>query len=992
MLFGDYYLQEHEKYQSIYGRDTCVLMQCGHFFEVYAVDNAEEKINAEGIRRLSDIMNIQLTRKNKKIEENNRKNLLMIGIPLHAIEKYLSMLLNANFTAIVIEQISDPPDPERKVTGIYSPGTNMEYNMKTDSNNLMTLYIDTFSPQKMFIGMSVVDVSTGKCEIYETYSRESDKNFALDDAYRYLKSVEPSEIIIYADGDFDYYTNYLEIEGIRIHKRDKVESKLSKLAFQDAFLKKLYPNTGMLSVLEYLGLEHYPFATISFISTIEFAYSHNETIVKNIEKPKIVMTPDSLILATDTINQLNIVGTSKSKFGSVFNLINQTNTAMGKRLLKERLLHPLKNKETIEERYEMVEWGTHHYKEFEKYLENIPDLARINRKMNLGMLSPCDFVGLDLAYSNIKILLKEIKDIETIDSKEQDSLSEFITEYRKLFNLEEMSKNILNSISSNFYNKGVHEDIDATDKIINECTDKFEEIRLYLEKALNKSSKQKGTIQFKKSMSDGFYLELTNKRAKVLFAIIGKYDKYGQITRAGGTKSVTRLTSSLLNQLTFTLTKNVDKQLKLVKDYYIQDIVKLFEKYGNTLKKVAEFIAELDVSISCGKTAILYGYTKPTIIEGEMSSVKFEEIRHPLIERIQMETNYITNDLNMEENRGILLFGTNASGKSSLMKAIGISVILAQAGMYVPCKNMTLVPYEFLFTRINNNDNLFKGKSSFAVEMSELRGILKRSNSKSIVIGDELCSGTESISAISIFSSSVIHLKQQNSTFIFATHLHELNNIIKDEVKMYHLEVEFNDETGSLVYNRKLKEGSGKAVYGLEVCKSMDMDKEFIERAYAIRRKVMNISDTVIKESSSKYNANVIVDVCGVCGKDAEDVHHIMFQCTADSNNMINHVKKDSKSNLVPLCKDCHIKVHNDRIQIKGYIMTSDGTKLDVIENKEIKKSKKKLSLEQLSIINQSLENFGSNLSYKVIVDLLKTKHDIKISVATLGKIKRGVY
>ena len=276
MLFGDYYLQQHQKYESIYGRDTCVLMQCGHFFEVYAVDNDQEKINAEGIRRLSDIMNIQLTRKNKKIEENNRKNLLMIGIPLHAIEKYLTMLLNANFTAIVIEQISDPPDPERKVTGIYSPGTNMEYNMKTDSNNLMTLYIDTFSPQKMFIGMSVVDVSTGKCEIYETYSREGDKNFALDDAYRYLKSVEPSEIIIYADGNFDYYINYLEIEGIRIHKRDKVESKLSKLSFQDAFLKKLYPNTGMLSVLEYLGLEHYPFATVSFISTIEFAQSQRE--------------------------------------------------------------------------------------------------------------------------------------------------------------------------------------------------------------------------------------------------------------------------------------------------------------------------------------------------------------------------------------------------------------------------------------------------------------------------------------------------------------------------------------------------------------------------------------------------------------------------------------------------------------------------------------------------------------------------------------------
>lgn len=994
MLFGDYYLQEYQKYCKIYGENTCVLMQCGHFYEVYAVDNEKEQINAEGIRRLSEIMNIQLTRKNKKIEENNRKNLLMIGIPLHAKDKYLSMLLNANFTSIVIEQISEPPDPQRKVTGIYSPGTNLEYNIKSDSNNLVTLYIDSFSKEKMFIGLSSIDVSTGKCEIYETYSRDSDANYALDDAYRYLKSIDPSEIIIYAESDkMSNYINYLEIEGITIHKRNKVEEKLKKLAFQSAFLEKLYPDRGMLSVLEYIGLEHYPFATISFISTVEFAYSHNEDIVRNIEKPKIVMTPDSLILATDTINQLNIIGRSKSKFGSVFNLINNTQTPMGRRLLKERLIHPLKTPENIERRYEMVEWGRENFKGFEKYLANVPDLIRINRKINLGMLSPCDFIGLDIAYSNILLLLNEVSGIETPPKEVKEQLEEFVAYSKTLFNFEEMCKNVLNPISTNFYNKGIHSDIDQVSNLIKESLDKFEEVRVYLEKALNKTCKQKGTIQFKKGINEGYYLELTNKRAKVLFSIIGKYDKFGKIERSNGTKSATRLTSPLLSQLAFNLTRNIDKQLRLVKDHYVKDLVKIHEKYGDMFKIIAEYVAELDVALSCGKTSIIYGYSRPTLVQGETSSVEFEEIRHPLIERIQTETNYVTNDLSLSDQKGVLLFGTNASGKSSLMKAIGISVIMAQAGMYVPCKSLKLVPYEFLFTRINNNDNLFKGKSSFAVEMSELRGILKRSNDRSIVIGDELCSGTESTSALSIFSSAVIHLNAKDSTFIFATHLHELNNIISEEAKMYHLEVLYDETSKALIYNRKLKEGSGRAVYGLEVCKSMDMDSDFIERAYAIRRKIMSISENVISDTHSKYNAEVIVDMCKVCKTEkAEDTHHILFQCTADHNKMISHVQKDSKSNLVPLCKKCHNSVHQGKIKINGYIMTSEGQKLDFEEVKTEKKHNKKYNDTQLEIIKQAIKNFGDKLTYKLICQLLKTTHEIEISAATLGKIKRCQY
>ena len=205
-------------------------------------------------------------------------------------------------------------------------------------------------------------------------------------------------------------------------------------------------------------------------------------------------------------------------------------------------------------------------------------------------------------------------------------------------------------------------------------------------------------------------------------------------------------------------------------------------------------------------------------------------MRHPIIERIQTDIEYISNDIclgkkNEETLNGMLLYGCNAVGKSSLMKAVGLNIIMAQTGMFVSSSEFRYSPFNYIFTRISDNDNIFKGQSSFAVEMSELRSILNRSDKNSIVLGDELCSGTESVSAQSIFAASVIKLAKKNINFVFATHLHELYKMsdIKelDNVKSYHLKVIFEEETKKLIYDRKLEEGNGPTIYGLEVCKAM---------------------------------------------------------------------------------------------------------------------------------------------------------------------------
>ena len=280
--------------------------------------------------------------------------------------------------------------------------------------------------------------------------------------------------------------------------------------------------------------------------------------------------------------------------------------------------------------------------------------------------------------------------------------------------------------------------------------------------------------------------------------------------------------------------------------------------------------------------------------------------------------------------------------------------------------------------------------------MSELRSILKRSNQHSLILGDELCSGTESISAQSIFASSVIYLSKKESSFIFATHLHELCSLDEiheiENISIKHLKVIYDKEKKVLIYDRKLEEGSGPAIYGLEVCKAMDMDESFLKMANNIRRKIMNVDRDILKDKKSHFNSSILIDKCKVCGNDAVDAHHIKFQSMADQNNMIGHIPKDSKHNLVPLCKICHDQVHNGNLVINGYKSTTEGIELDYYydEHKVKSTDRKKYTSIQLEIIRE-LQNLP-NMTQKLACDKLKNNHNIQISKSTLSKIWNNKY
>jgi DNA mismatch repair protein MutS len=368
--------------------------------------------------------------------------------------------------------------------------------------------------------------------------------------------------------------------------------------------------------------------------------------------------------------------------------------------------------------------------------------------------------------------------------------------------------------------------------------------------------------------------------------------------------------------------------------------------FQSSIENIQKYVSEVDI-IGCKcYIANTYNYCKPVIqAKNEQSNEKNASyfscsgLRHPLIEHLQTKELYVTNDLSMHTS-GILLYGTNAVGKTSFIKSIGIAIIMAQAGLYVPCTTFTYYPYKSIFTRILGNDNIFKGLSTFAVEMSELRTILEQSDENSIVLGDELCSGTESHSALSIFTAGLEILHEKKCTFLFATHFHEVVTYeeIKrlDRLKCMHMAVSYLPEKGVLVYDRKLRDGPGDSMYGLEVCKSLNLPKSFLERAHDIRIKYNPNSSTILTDKTSNYNKKKIVGMCEMCNEErSTEVHHLAHQKNAsEKNDYIDSFHKNHPANLVSICESCHKKFHDSNNNVNHRVKkTINGQTIVVISS-----------------------------------------------------------
>jgi DNA mismatch repair protein MutS len=345
----------------------------------------------------------------------------------------------------------------------------------------------------------------------------------------------------------------------------------------------------------------------------------------------------------------------------------------------------------------------------------------------------------------------------------------------------------------------------------------------------------------------------------------------------------------------------------------------------------------------------------PLLLEYKRPTKERESYYNPLKYSFKIEKLKIQKycGFEVDKNKRFLLEDFTVTHNSGCMKAVGLCAILAQAGLFVPCDSLTISPYSSLYTRISGDDNIFRGLSSFSLEMVELNAILKRANKKTLVIGDEICRGTEHISGNALVGSAIISLSEVESSFIFASHLHEIMEFdeIKEipTVKAFHLSVKCDSKNG-LVYDRTMKEGCGEKIYGVVVAQNIVQDKKFIDMAVKLRNKLTESYDGILSGKKSKYNKNIMVYACHLCGTKDRDVHisnlethHINFQSNCENGVVTDkkHLKKNNEANLIVLCNDCHDKIHAGKIVLDKYIMTSEGRKIIIKDSVSEKKSRK---------------------------------------------------
>jgi DNA mismatch repair protein MutS len=1007
-----------EKYTAEYGANTVVLLQVGAFFEVYGqiITPAEGAGVLCSGSRIDDFCLIcELAKANKS------PGFVMAGFRDYGLEKYLKKLQDAGYTTVVYVQDGMKNPPTRVLQGIYSPGTYFSTDIAPGggtgagtgtgagacalSNNIACIWMEKIS-RTLIMGMTNVDIYTGRATIFETETKDSHNPTTYDEVERFIASYTPSEVILISNlsaREIEDVIHYTNIQAKVIHRvtttggASAKAERCAKQNYQMEVLSTFYPD-GRAKSLEHSFL-NYSIATQSLVYVLNFIYEHNPNLVSKIQEPVFENMSERLILANHSLRQLNILedgnagggggsggGGASTRLSSVLSLLNHTVTPMGSRVYKYTLLHPTFCAEDLEQDYAITAHilslgGTGTGLDtttLRERLSNMKDIEKLHRHIILKKITPyhvfCLFHNLrhirDLytaCYSDSEIL-RYLSERIRVRNDVVGKATVLLDMFEKTLDIDRCRDITDTLFETNMIRRGISAELDKLTDEARITQKSLDEVQRVLNELIQEGERPVGAgvgagvgvgagagadyVKIHETDKMGISLQATKRRTKILEDRIKKLPATGKviaiplddgngrvlmfdtagITCPAASGSNNTIHSQQIYELCATVVSLRVKISDMVGILY-QGFIASLHEYYHDFENMTAFVSAMDMIQNRCYVARKYRYCRPVIARAEAdaeaapgagaqaSFVRATGLRHCLIERINEDECYVTNDVSLGGD-GMLLYGTNAVGKTSLIRAIGVAVIMAQAGFYVPASGFVYRPYHAIMTRILGNDNLFKGLSTFVVEMSELRVILRMADANTLVLGDELCSGTEMDSAISIFVAGLQHLYRAGASFIFATHLHEIAGYseireMAPRLRLAHMRVFYDKARDTLVYDRKLQDGAGESMYGLEVCKSLHLPDDFLENANTIRVKYRGVSTKTPTASilddavPSRYNAAKLRRLCELCQqKKGTEVHHLQHQESADADNFIGHIHKNHPANLASVCEDCHREIH----------------------------------------------------------------------------------
>ncbi len=780
--------------------DSILFFRMGDFYEMFFED----------AKIASKILDIALTSRNK----NAADPVQMCGIPHHAADSYIAKLVKEGLKVAICDQVEDPKVAtgivRREVVRIITPGTVIDSSLLDSRKNN---YLGAIYPYKNSFGLAILDVSTGEFKITEF----SDGNAyeALSDE---IDSLDLREILIPGSA---FEKNAL-LNGLN-NQNNGIFNPCDEWVFEYEISYKALLEQFQTVSLDGFGCERLKLGIPAAGAIIKYIRDTQKSVLQHINRLTYFDKKDYLGLDGATINSLDLVDKKgRNKMESLMGLLDETITSMGARKLKDWILKPLINIEKINLRHRVVkEFMEDSFlrKDIRDLFKGIYDLERIIGRISFSLFGARDLVALK----------KSIQMLPQIQKKLEKSDSHLIKEILKDWdNLEDLSDLIHRAIVENppatmkdgeVIKDGFDRELDEL-KII--CREGKSWIAKLEEKERNKTGISTLKIRYNKIY--GYYIEVTKKN---LDAIPQEYIRKQSLVNCE------RFISQELKEYEEKILGAEEKMVALENEI-LQDLREKVTKEGKRVQKVAAKIAEVDVLSCFSEVSAKYNYIKPEMDNG--FELKILEGRHPLLERMDLETSFIPNDTRLDCDRTqiMIITGPNMAGKSTYLRQVALIVLMAQMGCFVPAKEAKLGIVDKIFSRVGAQDNILKGQSTFMVEMNETANILNNATKRSLIILDEIGRGTSTFDGISIAWSVVEYLHEKNrlgAKTLFATHYHELTelSLILKRVKNYNVQVrEWNDK---IIFLRKIVEGGADKSYGIQVARLAGLPNTVLSRA-----------------------------------------------------------------------------------------------------------------------------------------------------------------
>ena len=767
-----HYVELKDKYE-----DTIILYRLGDFYEMF-FDDAEV---------VSHALELTLTGKSAGLEEK----VPMCGIPHHAAEVYIDKLIKKGFKVAICEQLEDPKNTKgivkRDIIEVISSGTIINANSLDEKENN---YIGSLYSFGYGYALTYSDITTG--EVYSVLI-----NSASDVLYKLL-SLEIKEIIT---------NNEMDKALISKIKAQKIPVTIEEYYLTDKYLE-VYENIEDDRIIKSIQLLLYYLSEVQKRNLSHFQ--------------KVIIKKDNSSLMMDIHTKRNLELTeclrTKERMYSLLWLLDNTKTAMGSRRLKYFIENPLVDITKINERYNVVSKLLEEFilaDELRSDLYEVYDLERLCGRISFGSANAKDLLQLK---NSLKVLPSIKETLEKIN---------YYDEIRPLNELYELLERAINEDAPNGLKDGflIKEGYSSELDELKSLSKGGKDFISNFEREEKERTGIKGLkVGFNKVF--GYYIEVSNSYLSMITDDMG-------YTRKQTLANCERFINPILKEKEDIILSSEDKIINLEYNLFVE-IRDKCKEYIGILQNNAKVISEIDVLSSFAYVSEKYGYVRPIL--NSTNEIKIISSRHPVVENVLKDAEYVPNDIIMDNNTDIILItGPNMAGKSTYMRQLGIIAIMAQIGCFVPAEEASLPVFDKIFTRIGASDDLVSGESTFMVEMMEASRAIKNATSKSLILFDELGRGTATYDGMSLAEAILEYIANNiKCKTLFSTHYHELTEMEKTLPNLKNKHVSAIEENGNITFLHKVKDGSVDKSYGINVATLAGLPKEVIDRANII--------------------------------------------------------------------------------------------------------------------------------------------------------------